>query len=43
MPETNQDLQDGVRASSPDLTGLLAELTRMANTIQLGILGITQP
>ena len=43
MPNTNQDPQDGVQDSSPDLTGLLTELTRMANTIHAGGLGITQP
>ena len=42
IPETNQDPQGGVQASSPDLAGLLTESTRMANTIQTGGLGITQ-
>ena len=36
MSVTNQDLQGGVQDSSQDLRGLLAEFTRMANTIQAG-------
>ena len=42
MPKTNQDPQGGVQASPPDLNGLLAELSRMANTMKAGGLGITQ-
>ena len=42
MLYTNQDPQGGVQASSPNLTGLLAELIRTANNIQAAGLGITQ-
>ena len=42
MPKTNQDPQGGVQVSSSDLKDLLAQLTRMANTIQAGELEITQ-
>ena len=42
MPGTNHDPHGGVQISSQNLTGLLAELTRMANIIQAGGLGITQ-
>ena len=43
MSGTNHYPHGGDQTSSPDLTGLLAELARMANTIQIGGLGIMQP
>ena len=42
MPKITQDPQGRIQASSPDLTGFLSELTRMANTIQAGGLGMIQ-